>query len=127
MYPELWMKDKIVPIYEHALAGQYAASPAVARLERELFCAGERIYIVNAKGSIRRNIGKVLGRGMRGRPPFRPGQKSYRTAALYTLLSAVPLARSVLTLIHSWSYPARMLHLSLRSMDQSREAACTLV
>ena len=67
MDTELWMKDKIVPIYEHALAGRDTASPAVARLERELFHVGERIYIVNAKESIRRNIGKLLSRGMWGR------------------------------------------------------------
>jgi len=67
MDTELWMKDKIVPIFEHTQAGRYAAPPAVARLERELFHIGERIYIVNAKESIRRNIGKLLNRGMWGR------------------------------------------------------------
>jgi len=67
MDTELRMKDKIVPMFEHSLARRHAAPPAVVRLERELFHAGERMYIVNAKESIRRNIGKLFSRGMRGR------------------------------------------------------------
>ena len=65
MDTELRMKDKIVPMFEHVLARRHAAPPAVVRLERELFHIGDRIYIMNAKESIGRNIGIIVGRYLR--------------------------------------------------------------
>jgi hypothetical protein len=66
MDTELRMKDKVVPMFEHELAQRHSAPPAVARLERELFSIQDRIYIVNAKESIGRNIGTVVERYFRG-------------------------------------------------------------
>jgi len=66
MDTELRMKDKVVPMFEHALTLRHAPPHAVERLERELFTVGERMYIVNAKESIGRNIGTVVGRFVQG-------------------------------------------------------------
>jgi hypothetical protein len=65
MDTELRMKDKLVPMFEQELAKRSSESPPVLRLERELFHVQERIFIVNAKESIKRNIGKVVGRYFR--------------------------------------------------------------
>jgi len=65
MDTELRMKDKVVPLFERALAARHVAPPVVARLERELFQIGERMYIVNAKESLGRNIGTAVGRYFR--------------------------------------------------------------
>jgi Holliday junction resolvase len=71
MDTELRMKDKIVPMFEEELArrplaeitrffGSADKPPAVLRIEKELFHAGGKIIIINAKDSIVRNIEKVL-------------------------------------------------------------------
>jgi len=65
MDTELRMKDKLVPMFEQELAKRSSEPPPVLRLERELFHVQERIFIVNAKESIKRNIGKVVGRYFR--------------------------------------------------------------
>ena len=65
MDTELRMKDKVVPMFEQALSARSPAPPPVDRIERELFSIEDRIFIVNAKESIGRNIGKVVGRYFR--------------------------------------------------------------
>jgi hypothetical protein len=62
MDTELRMKDKLVPMFEQELAKRSSEPPPVLRLERELFHVLERIFIVNAKESISRNIGTVVAR-----------------------------------------------------------------
>jgi hypothetical protein len=56
MDTELRMKDKIVPFFEKALAARSSAPPAVERMERELFHAGDRIFILNSREDILQNI-----------------------------------------------------------------------
>jgi len=67
MDTELRMKDKIVPMFEKALAERSDAPPPVVRIERELFGIQDRLFIVNAKESIAQNIGKVVSRALRSR------------------------------------------------------------
>ena len=54
------MKDKIVPLFEDELAKKYAVPPVVTRMEKELFQIENRIFIINAKDSIERNLEKVM-------------------------------------------------------------------
>jgi len=65
MDTELRMKDKVVPMFEQALSARNTAASPVNRMERELFTIEDRIFIVNAKESIGRNIEKVVGRYFR--------------------------------------------------------------
>jgi hypothetical protein len=65
MDTELRMKDKVVPMFEQALSARNTAASPVHRLERELFSIQDRIYIVNAKENIGRNIEKVVRRYFR--------------------------------------------------------------
>ena len=67
MDTELRMKDKLVPMFEQELAKRSSSPPEVVRIERELFHLEDRIYIVNAKESIGRNLEKVIGRFVQGR------------------------------------------------------------
>jgi hypothetical protein len=60
MDTELRMKDKIVPMFESELKKRFPEPPVVTRVERELFEIGNRIFIINAKESIIRNIEKVV-------------------------------------------------------------------
>ena len=60
MDTELRMKDKIVPMVEDELAKKHALPPAVTRMEKELFQIDNRIFIINAKDSIERNLEKVM-------------------------------------------------------------------
>ena len=60
MDTELRMKDKIVPMFEKELARRSPYPPAVTRMERELFIIQDKIFIINAKEDIVRNIQKVL-------------------------------------------------------------------
>jgi hypothetical protein len=60
MDTELRMKDKIVPMFESGLGKRSASPPPIVRMEKELFQIQDRIYIINAKDSIRSNIEKVL-------------------------------------------------------------------
>jgi hypothetical protein len=62
MDTELRMKDKIVPMFESELNKRFPRPPAVTRIERELFEIENRIFIINAKESIIRNIEKVAYR-----------------------------------------------------------------
>lgn len=62
MDTELRMKDKVVPMFEQALAKRHAQPPAVVRIERELFHIQDRIFIVNAKESIGRNLERAISR-----------------------------------------------------------------
>jgi hypothetical protein len=57
---ELRMKDKIVPMFEEELGNRYDNPPQVLRLEKELFQIWDKMFIINAKDSIRANIEKVL-------------------------------------------------------------------
>ena len=66
MDTELRMKDKLVPMFEQELGKRNSDPPPVMRLERELFHVQERIFIVNAKESISRNIETVVNRHFRG-------------------------------------------------------------
>ena len=66
MDTELRMKDKIVPMFEQELAKKYAFPPAVTRMEKELFQIEGRIFIINAKDGIERNLEKVLNSYFRG-------------------------------------------------------------
>lgn len=67
MDTELRMKDKVVPMFEQALSARSPAAPSVDRIERELFSIEGRIFIVNAKESIGRNIEKAVARYFQGR------------------------------------------------------------
>ena len=67
MDTELRMKDKLVPMFEQALAKRSSDPPAVVRIERELFSVRDRLFIVNAKESISRNLEKAIGRYIQGR------------------------------------------------------------
>lgn len=60
MDTELRMKDKIVPMFEDGLKKRFADSPEVKRMEKELFQIRDRIFIINSKDSIVRNIETVL-------------------------------------------------------------------
>jgi hypothetical protein len=60
MDTELRMKDKIVPLFEAELARRSPYPPEVTRMERELFTIRDRIFIINAKEDIVRNIQRVL-------------------------------------------------------------------
>ena len=62
MDTELRMKDKVVPMFEQELAKRMADPLPVLKVERELFHLQDRIFIVNAKESISRNIEKVVAR-----------------------------------------------------------------
>jgi hypothetical protein len=64
---ELRMKDKLVPMFEQELGKRSSEPPPVMRLERELFHVQERLFIVNAKENIGRNIGTVVARYFQGR------------------------------------------------------------
>ncbi|MCL5022291.1 MAG: hypothetical protein M1497_02800 [Nitrospirae bacterium] len=71
---ELRMKDKIVPMFEEELGkrppGAFSScagrgvssgrSSPIERIEKELFQAENKIFIINAKGSIVNNVEKVL-------------------------------------------------------------------
>jgi len=67
MDTELRMKDKLVPMFEQALAKRHAQPPAVVRLERELFGVRDRLFIVNAKESISRNLERTISRALAAR------------------------------------------------------------
>lgn len=67
MDTELRMKDKLVPMFEQALAKRHVQPPAVVRIERELFGVRDRLFIVNAKESISRNLEKAISRYIQGR------------------------------------------------------------
>lgn len=60
MDTELRMKDKIVPMFEAELVKKFALPPAVTRMEKELFQLDNRIFIINARDGIERNLEKVL-------------------------------------------------------------------
>jgi hypothetical protein len=72
MDTELRMKDKIVPMFEAELARRHSSPPEVTRMERELFQIQNRIFIVNAKESIVRNIERVLYRYYKARETALP-------------------------------------------------------
>lgn len=60
---ELRMKDKIVPMFEDGLRARGPKAPDVVRIEKELFGINTertRVFIINAKDSITRNIERVL-------------------------------------------------------------------
>lgn len=60
MDTELRMKDKIVPMFEAELAHRSPYPSAVVRMERELFTIRDRIFIINAKEDIVRNLQKAM-------------------------------------------------------------------
>lgn len=61
MDTELRMKDKIVPMFDLELQRRYAERrPEIQRMERELFCIQDRIFILNSKDNIVTNIGTAL-------------------------------------------------------------------
>ncbi len=59
MDTELRMKDKIVPMFEEELRRRHTR-PDVTRMERELFQIRGKIFIINSKDSIVRNLEAVL-------------------------------------------------------------------
>jgi Holliday junction resolvase-like predicted endonuclease len=61
MDTELRMKDKIVPMFENALAKRFPGPAPVVRLEREIFQIAGRIFIANAKESVVGNLERVFG------------------------------------------------------------------
>lgn len=67
MDTELRMKDKLVPMFEQALAKRSSEPPAVVRIERELFGVRDRLFVMNAKESMCRNIETVVARYYQGR------------------------------------------------------------
>jgi Holliday junction resolvase-like predicted endonuclease len=64
MDTELRMKDKIVPMFEKELGRRSRPQPVI-RMERELFRIEDRIYIVNSRDDMLRNVQKVLSRQYR--------------------------------------------------------------
>ena len=68
MDTELRMKDKIVPMFEQALAKRSNDPPPVSNGSSGSFSVYRTgIFIVNAKESIGRNLEKVVGRFIQGR------------------------------------------------------------
>lgn len=59
MDTELRMKDKIVPMFEEALRKRHMRAE-VARIEKELFQIRNKIFIINSKDSIVRNLETVM-------------------------------------------------------------------
>jgi len=59
MDTELRMKDKLVPMFEKELQKRLKKPPPVLRMERELFQIQDRVFIINAKENILRNIETV--------------------------------------------------------------------
>jgi len=57
---ELRMKDKIVPMFDNELKRRSAGAGEITRIGRELFQTMNRIYIINSKDNIVRNIETVL-------------------------------------------------------------------
>ncbi len=60
MDTELRMKDKIVPFFEEEMKQRNKEPSHVVRMEKELFHIADRIFIINAAGSIVANIEKAL-------------------------------------------------------------------
>ena len=60
MDTELRMKDKIVPMFEEELKKRASFPPEVMRIEKELFQIRDRIFIINSKDSIVRNLEAAL-------------------------------------------------------------------
>lgn len=60
MDTELRMKDKIVPMFEEELKKKTSSPPEVMRIEKELFQIKDRIFIINSKDSIVRNLETAL-------------------------------------------------------------------
>jgi hypothetical protein len=69
MDTELRMKDKIVPMFEAELERRFFPPPKVTRMERELFQILNRVFIINAKEDIVRNLEMVLYRYYKTREP----------------------------------------------------------
>lgn len=67
---ELRMKDKIVPMFEKALCLRYDIPPPLIRMEKELFHIKNRIFIINAKGGVVNNLGRVFRWYFRHRNPL---------------------------------------------------------
>jgi hypothetical protein len=63
---ELRMKDKIVPMFEEEFRNRDRRGFGIVRMEKELFQAQDRIFIINAKDSIAANVERVLIRYFRG-------------------------------------------------------------
>jgi hypothetical protein len=57
---ELRMKDKLVPMFEDELQRRYNKPVNVHRIVKELFHINKKIFIINAKGGISSNIGRVF-------------------------------------------------------------------
>ncbi|MBU0965401.1 MAG: hypothetical protein KKA54_03360 [Proteobacteria bacterium] len=60
MDTELRMKDKIVPMFQEELARRNDHPPQISRVENELFAVGSNLFIMNAAGTIRGNIERIL-------------------------------------------------------------------
>lgn len=60
MDTELRMKDKLVPMFDRELGRRCKKPPPVRRMEQELFQFRDRIFIVNAKGGLVRNLEKAM-------------------------------------------------------------------
>ncbi len=60
MDTELRMTDKIVPMFENELKKRAAGTVEIMRMEKELFQVLDRIFVINSKESIVRNIEAVL-------------------------------------------------------------------
>jgi hypothetical protein len=69
MDTELRMKDKIVPMFEAELERRFFPPPKVTRMERELFQILNRVFLINAKEDIVRNLEMVLYRYYKTREP----------------------------------------------------------
>lgn len=66
---ELRMKDKIVPMFEEEFSKRFESSPEITRMYKELFEVSidkPKIFIINAKDSIKNNIERVLAKFFRG-------------------------------------------------------------
>ncbi len=65
MDTELRMKDKIVPMFEEEIKKRSPSPHEVKRIEKELFEISDRIFIINSKDSIVRNLETALNRYLR--------------------------------------------------------------
>lgn len=71
---ELRMKDKIVPIFEAESSARRSpqdGAPAVERIGDEIFFLAPRVYILNSRGSISRNLAHCFKHHF-AHPPARP-------------------------------------------------------
>ncbi len=61
----LRLSDKVVPMLEREQRRRRAGAAAAARVAREIWSFGPRLYAVNAKGDLLANVGRAIAEGLR--------------------------------------------------------------